>query len=1104
MTTLLLNKLLPLNPTSISTCQCPMSAVNSPPALVAQKKLPSPTGGKQLLEPDLSKGSYQQNTPEDDEYNVEYVFARRWNVAADRFEYLVKWQDWTHEHDSWEPRNNFVSANGSLTLRFVEFMQANPNFDDDHHGLPALEIDVVFQATLPFGAVIDPQAVPEWTNPEGAFHPLNDSLTSADSSSDSTDSSSDASAKSAAPPYQADPPQVTPSPAKQPQVTSSPATEGGEKNATTTTVTGTTSVSKVPPVPFADVADGASVTRARAAAIAAQQDERVAIAQAVAQSQHESDMRILQANAEHQMSQIRSREAATLAAQAERADICLLQAAHVLESGMRVVSSIDGQAMTLTHPGIIRGQPAPELVTVCKRLWNIVDRVYVDVEVKIRSDALRPASPSDEKFFAQRTPQNICSVDDITQSTATTPVSGPHTTDPVASSPFEANPSASYPLTASTVLTPTLFDAASSSSSPSTTAVLTPEVVATKPSAVPPSIVNPGLMYLPEHKIVVLPIEQPYEEHSFDRIVHRVLVESFADKRRFVVDLDSLMPYTDMHVTRTPTVEPPRVNRRTTITPSMLRPLSPGTGRFASPSAPAPSMLPPRNVTTGRFTSPAVVAPMAAPPTPSKLKVGDLIWNVDLQDEGRITAVQDDFPGIDGVFVRAQFNSAGSHTVHSSTVDLVTATSPRHARMAQHAFDPRDRTPFSAQQRSFERASKLRPDDVLDPAVPEPHFRNPDGYAAEARRPAWVHAKLSADKHMVLGASVVRFIRNVQEAAFLANQGRTPTHAEFMFDLFANCEPSLKKKLMLDGTLNSQAAFEHRLDRLCPASMKRTTASTIAQLLEKKCPNASKLVAWIQVIKEVLLSCVVREVGDVIPTSLGAYERQVASMKCQFDINGMHLVLALVTTIAHVIEKTMPDDMQSFLILMPALFLDITTLEKLDALEIHLTRLAETLYPQKAPKAITLFGSIFTEEAPPDTPIEPAVEVPTFQQQATAAEKKEREERRALQKARVTARKANIAAGGKPSKLKDFRCNYCVQRHESGNPCGCSDWDHYPTFCPHKPTEEEHKKKICTDCASHPKWDEKRRGYMSVGHTKGSISCYNRYKDRKVATAGGK
>ena len=132
------------------------------------------------------------------------------------------------------------------------------------------------------------------------------------------------------------------------------------------------------------------------------------------------------------------------------------------------------------------------------------------------------------------------------------------------------------------------------------------------------------------------------------------------------------------------------------------------------------------------------------------------------------------------------------------------------------------------------------------------------------------------------------------------------------------------------------------------------------------------------------------------------------------------------------------------------------------------------------------------------------VEVPTLQQQATAAEKKEREERRALQKARVTARKANIAAGGKPSKLKDFRCNYCVQRQESGNPCGCADWDHYPTFCPHKPTEEEFKKKVCTDCASHPKWDEKRRARMSVGHTKGSISCYNRYKDRKVATAGGK
>lgn len=424
--------------------------------------------------------------------------------------------------------------------------------------------------------------------------------------------------------------------------------------------------------------------------------------------------------------------------------------------------------------------------------------------------------------------------------------------------------------------------------------------------------------------------------------------------------------------------------------------------------------------------------------------------------------------------------------------------------MSQHAFDPYARNQFSTQQRAFDHANQFQPDDTVGPAAPASHFRHPDGYALEARRPAWVHTKLPADKHMVLGASVVRYIRNVQEAAFLANQGRPPTQNEFMFDLFANCEASLKKKLMLDGTLNSQAAFEHRLDHLCPASLKRTTASTIAQLLDKKCPNASKLVAWIQVIKEVLLSCVVREVGDVIPTSLAEYERQVASMQNQFDVSGMHLVLALVTTITHVIEKTMPDDTQCFLIVMPTLFLGITSLEKLDALETSLTRLAESLYPVKAPKALTMFGNIFAEEVPlvePATPVTPQVEVPTLQQQATTAEQAER---KAQYKARVAARKANIAAGLPPSKLKDFRCNHCVKRQESGNPCGCADWDHYHQHCPHKPSEEEFKKMVCSDCAANPKLDAKRRAQVSVGHTKGSIHCHSRIKDRKVATVGGK
>ena len=976
------------------------------------KRLPSPTGGKQLEDPDLSKGSYQQNTPEDDEYAVDFVFGRRWSVAEDRFEYLVKWQDYEHTHDSWEPRSAFISADGGLTLRFVEFIGANPTFDDDHHGADHLDIDVVFQAVLPLGVVVAPQHIPAWTQPEGAYHLANDSLTSA-----SSDSSTDGSAGSAAPPYQeADPPNATSSPTKPelPEV-----------------IVGNASVSDVKLNKFADVAADASVTRAHAAQLAAQQAETASIAQAVLQSQHESDMRLLQARASQQLSNIQEVEAAKLSAQAERADICKMQASYVLQSGMKVISTQDGQAMTLQHPGIMIGQPAPELVSVSKQVWNVIDRKYVDAQLQVQSATLRPAVHDDEKFFAVRTPANVAIAEELFPLADIKPASSPYLT---------------------------------------------------VPSVVPPLTVDPPLMYMQEHKLVVRLVDEPYEEQTFSGPITKVLVEACVGKKQFIADLESLTPYTDMHVPRTQPADPP-LKRRTLTAPSMMRPVSPSTGRFRKPTLPSPQV---------------------AAPTPTKIKVGDLVWNDDLQDEGRITAVQDEFPGAVGVFVCAQFNSAGLRTVHSSTVDLVTATSPRHERMAQHAFSPTARTQFSAQQRSFERASRIQPGDIIDRAVPDPHFRNPDGYATEARRPAWIHTTLSADKHMVLGASVVRFIRSVQASAFLANHGRTPTHTEFMFDLFMNCEASLKKKLMLDGTLDSQAAFEHRLDHLCPANMKRTTASIIAQLLAKVCPNASKLVAWIQIIKEVVLSCVDREVGDVIPTSLGAYDRQVASMQCQFDNHGMHLVLALVTTITHVIEQTMPDDMKSFLIMMPMMFMNVTTLADLDRLETNLTRLAESLHPQKSPKALTMFGNIFAEDVPPSSPESPTVpdvEVPTLQQQAKVAE---REEKRALQKARVSARKANTAAGLPPSKLKDFRCNHCVKRHEGGNPCGCADWDHYSVLCPHKPSEDEFKKMVCSDCATHPKWDEKRRGYMSIGHTKGSISCHNRYKDRKAATPGGK
>ena len=1009
----------------------PENRVAPPSRARRTKRLPSPNGGKQLENPDLSIGSYQQNTPEDDEYAVEFVFARRWSVVEDRFEYLVKWQDYDHTHDSWEPMSNFVSADGGLTLRFVEFMDANPNFDDEHHGADHLEIDVVFQSFLPFGVVVDPQAIPAWTQPDGAYHEVNNSLTS--ESSQSSDASSTKSAGSAAPPYRASPPQATSSPAK---------TDGEDKTTTPKIiVTGKTVVTDIKVNPFADVAADATITRARAAAQATALAERTAFAQAMITSQLESDMRVIQAEAEQQLSCIQAIEEAKIAAGAERADVAKLQASYVLKSDMKVINRLDGLALLLQQPGIVVGQPAPELVLVSHQVWNTVEHKFVNVTRTVRSDELRPATPEDEKFFAIRTPPvDLISFDNPT-----------HTPVPL------------MPLADLQVKVET------------------------------PVVAAPTLMYMPEHKIVVKLIGEPYKEHSFERTITKILVEAVINNKQFVADLDSLTPYTDMMANRTPTVVPPK--RRTYTTPSMLQPASPRT---------TPSMLRPASQNTGRFVQPVEPGTPTTRPTDSQLKIGDLVWNEDLQDEGRITVVQDQFPGITGVFVCVLFNKAGTHTVHSSTVDLVTTISARHARMARNAFDPSSRTQFSAQRRSFERASLPQPNDRIDTAVPDPHFRSPDGYALEARRPAWVQSKLPAEKQMSLGASIVRFIRSVQEAAFLANQGRTPTHAEFMFDLFSNCEPNLKKKLMIDGTLDSQAAFEHRLDHLCPASMKRTTASTIAQLLEKKCPNANKLVAWIQVIKEVVLSCVDRDLGDVIPTSLGAYDRQVASMHCQFDSQGVHLVLALVMTITHTIEMTMPDDTKSFLIVMPNLFKDVQSLQQLDELETNLTRLAESMFPQKAPKVLTMFGNIFAEETPPglpDTPAAPGVEVPTLQQQAKVAEK---EEKRALQKARVAARKANTAAGLPPSKLKDFRCNHCVKRHENGNPCGCASWDHYSVLCTHKPTEEEFKKMVCADCSTNPKWDEKRRGYMSIGHTKGSISCHNRYHDRKAATAGGK
>ena len=62
------------------------------------------------------------------------------------------------------------------------------------------------------------------------------------------------------------------------------------------------------------------------------------------------------------------------------------------------------EAMILQQPGIVAGQPAPELVLVGRRVWNTVERKYVDVKRTVRSDALRPATPEDEKFYAQRTP----------------------------------------------------------------------------------------------------------------------------------------------------------------------------------------------------------------------------------------------------------------------------------------------------------------------------------------------------------------------------------------------------------------------------------------------------------------------------------------------------------------------------------------------------------------------------------------------------------------------------------------------------------------------------------------------------------------------------
>lgn len=263
------------------------------------KKLPSPTGGKQPDNPDLSVGSYQQNTPEDGEYAVEFVFARRWNVTEDRFEYLVKWQGYDHEHDSWGPRSNFISADGGLTLRFVEFLDANPNFDDDHHGMPHLDIGAVFQATLPFGVAVNPQGAPAWAQPEGAHHDANASLAPASSASGSVAVSS---VGSAAPPYQAAPPQATSSPDK----ASSSAMDVDKL----VIVTGTTLVSDIKANPFADVAADASVTRARAAAREAQNAERASIAQAMITPQHEPDMRVLQADAAQQLSCIQAIEEA--------------------------------------------------------------------------------------------------------------------------------------------------------------------------------------------------------------------------------------------------------------------------------------------------------------------------------------------------------------------------------------------------------------------------------------------------------------------------------------------------------------------------------------------------------------------------------------------------------------------------------------------------------------------------------------------------------------------------------------------------------------------------------------------------------------------------
>ena len=161
-------------------------------------------------------------------------------------------------------------------------------------------------------------------------------------------------------------------------------------------VTGITLVSDIKANPFADVAADAPVTRARAAAREAQNAERAAIAQAMITSQHESDMRVLQADAAQQLSYIQAIEEAKIIAGAERADVAKLQASYALQSDMKVIDTHDGQAMILQQPGIVAGQAAPELVLVSHRVWNTVGCKYVDVKRTVRSDVLRPATPEDE------------------------------------------------------------------------------------------------------------------------------------------------------------------------------------------------------------------------------------------------------------------------------------------------------------------------------------------------------------------------------------------------------------------------------------------------------------------------------------------------------------------------------------------------------------------------------------------------------------------------------------------------------------------------------------------------------------------------------------